>query len=344
VSRRALLLVPAAAVLALLLAACSGGGDGDEPALAPAAPADTTGEGGVVRQLERNVDIAVVTHGEAADPFWAVVKKGIEQAGREMGATVSYSAPDVYEPGRMRELIEAAVASRPDGLVVSIPDADEIAPALAAAERAGIPIVAINTGRDVFRRLGAAVFVGEPEYAAAFAAGRRMTAEGVRNAVCVNHQPGVASLDERCRGFADALAKAGGRARVVRMDVQEQATAVRRISAAVSSGDVDGMLTLGAGGAAPALEALRATRRLGEVAFGTFDLSPEVLSAVRAGEMEFAIDQQPFLQGYLPIVLLTQHALYGLLPAAGSVVPTGPSFVTSLDVGRLERPTEAGIR
>jgi simple sugar transport system substrate-binding protein len=166
----------------------------------------------------------------------------------------------------------------------------------------------------------------------------------VRNAICVNHEPGVGSLDERCRGFAEALAKAGADARVVTVDLQEREAAVRRISAAVSSGAVDGVLTLGPGGAVPALEALRATRRLGELAFGTFDLSPEVLRAVKAGQMEFAIDQQPFLQGYLPIVLLTQYELYGVLPAQAAVVPTGPSFVTARDVARVVRLSEAGIR
>ncbi len=340
--RRTLLLLTLTAAATALLAACSGGSS--EPDAAPAEPVEIVAEAGTVRQVERNVDIAVVTHGEASDPFWAVVKRGIDQAAREMGATVTYSAPDVYEPVRMRELIEVAVASRPDGLVVTIPDADALAPALAQATDAGIPIVAINTGEDVYRRLGALLYVGEPEYDAAFAAGVRMASAGVRNAICVNHEPGVASLRERCRGFAAALARSGGSARVVTIELQERTAAVRRISAAVSASDVDGVLTLGPGGAAPALEALRATRRLGEIAFGTFDLAPEVLRAVKAGEMEFAIDQQPFLQGYLPIVLLTQYELYGVLPARNSVVPTGPSFVTARDVDRVLRLSESGIR
>ena len=341
--RRAFLLFTlTAAAMALLPAACSG--DSSEPDAEPPERVETVAEAGTVRQLERNVDIAVVTHGEASAPFWAVVRKGIDQAAREMGATVTYSAPDVYEPGRMRELIEVAVANRPDGLVVTIPDADALAPALMQAADAGIPIVAINTGQEAYRRLGALLYVGEPEYDAAFAAGRRMASAGVRSAICVNHEPGVTSLRERCRGFAAGLAKSGGSARVVTIELQERVAAVRRISAAVSASDVDGLLTLGPGGAAPALEALRATRRLGKIAFGTFDLAPEVLRAVKAGQMEFAIDQQPFLQGYLPIVLLTQYELYGVLPARDSVVPTGPSFVTARDVARVLRLSEAGIR
>ena len=342
--RRTASLVVLASAAAVLLAACSGGDGGEEEQAAPTEQVETVAERAAVRQVERNVDIAVVTHGEASDSFWAIVKKGIDQAAREMGATVSYNAPDVYEPRRMRELIEAAVASRPDGLVVTIPNADALAPALAQATEAGIPIIAINTGQDVYRRLGALLFVGEPEYDAAFAAGRRMAEAGVRNAVCVNHEPGVASLRERCQGFAEALAQSGGDVRVVTVELQDQRDAVTRISDAVSVPEVDGLLTLGPGGAAPALEALRRARRLGDVAFGTFDLGPEVLRAVREGQIEFAIDQQPFLQGYLPIVLLTQYELYGVLPAQGSVVPTGPSFVTKRDVGRVMQLTEAGIR
>jgi simple sugar transport system substrate-binding protein len=330
-----------AAAVAALLPACSG--DSSEPDAAPAEPVGTV-EAPTARPTDGNVDIAVVTHGEASDPFWAVVKKGIDEAARQMGATVTYSSPDVYEPVRMRELIEVAVAGRPDGLVVTIPDADTLAPALAQAANAGIPIVAFNTGRNAYRRVGALLYVGEPEYDAAFAAGRRMASAGVRNAICVNHEPGVASLRERCRGFAAALAKSGGRTRVVTVDLQDRAAARSRISAAVSTSGADGVLTLGPGGAAPALEALRATRRLGNVAFGTFDLSPEVLRAVKRGQMAFAIDQQPFLQGYLPIVLLTQYERYRVLPARGAVVPTGPSFVTAREVARVAELSEAGIR
>jgi simple sugar transport system substrate-binding protein len=332
----------ASAVVALLVAACSN--DDDSTAPAPTATAESEAARGPVRPVERNVEIAVVTHGQAGDPFWAIVKNGVDQAAREMGVTVSYHAPDVYEPGRMRESIDIAVANRPDGLVVSIPDADVLAPALERAVAAGIPIVAINSGESVYRRLGALLYVGEPEYAPAFAAGRRMAAAGARNAICVHHQAGTAALDERCRGFAAGLAKTGGRARIVTVKLQEQEDAERRISDAVSSGAVDGVLTLGPAGAAPALAALRATERLGKIVFATFDLGPEVLRAVRAGHIAFAIDQQPFLQGYLPIVLLTQYELYGVLPAIGSIIPTGPNFVTRRDAERVIRLSEAGIR
>jgi simple sugar transport system substrate-binding protein len=292
----------------------------------------------------RNVRIVVVTHGEASDPFWAIVKEGVDQAARDLGVSVSYRSPDAFSPTRMATLIGDAVATRPDGLVVSIPDTAMVGAAVAHAAAAGIPIVAINSGEDVYRRLGALLFVGQPEYAAGFGAGRRMAALGVREAVCVNHQRGVASLGARCRGFSAALARAGGRAHVVTVDVQDQPEAERRIGAAASAAGVDGVLALGPAGATPSLLALRQNHLLGRVKFATFDLAPDILVGIRKREVQFAVDQQPFLQGYLPVVLLTQRRLYGLAPASGTVIPTGPSFVTRSNVARVQELTEAGIR
>ena len=149
---------------------------------------------------QKAVQLAVVTHGEAPDSFWVVVKNGIEEASRETGTVVSLPRPGLVRPARMRDLLDAVVASKPDGLIVSIPDARVLGPSIRRAVKSGIPVVAINAGEDSYRRLGALLFVGQPEFQAGFAAGRRLAAAGVRDAICVNHQPGVASLDARCRG------------------------------------------------------------------------------------------------------------------------------------------------
>jgi simple sugar transport system substrate-binding protein len=313
-------------------------------AVVAVAGALAAGLGISARAQDPQVEIAVVSHGQASDPFWTVVRNGINQAARETGTRVTYRAPDVYDARRMRDLIDAVVTSRPDGLVVSIPDAQVLAPALRRATKARIPVLAINAGEDTYRRLGGLVFVGQAEYDAGFAAGRRMADAGVRDAICVQHQPGVAVLDQRCRRFAAGLARRRGRMRVLPVRLQNQREATRRIADALASRSVDGILTLGPGGASPALAALRATRRLGKVVFGTFDLAPDILRAVKAGQILFAIDQQPFLQGYLPVVLLTQYERYGLLPAAGSHVKTGPHFVTKREAARVLRLTRRGIR
>jgi simple sugar transport system substrate-binding protein len=148
----------------------------------------------------------------------------------------------------------------------------------------------------------------------------------------------------RCRAFEAALRRAGGEARQLGIDVQEPARAQRLIAAAVAAGDVDGVLTLGPGGAAPALAALSAAGLDERVRLATFDLSPEVLEAVRARRMMFAVDQQPYLQGYLPIVLLAERTRHLLFPARGDLVPTGPDFVTAANADRVLELSRRGFR
>jgi simple sugar transport system substrate-binding protein len=331
-----------AITLALCAAGCSDGKKGASRTTASTVAA-TTAQPPVGRP-SRNVRIAVVTHGQAADPFWAIVKRGIDEAARDLGVTVSYQAPDVFDATRMARLIDLAVATRPDGLVVSIPDATGVGPSIRLAVQAGIPVVAINSGAAAFRQLGAVLFVGQPEYAAGLGAGRRMAAAGVRNAICVNHQPGTSSLGQRCRGFEAGIATAGGESRVLTIDPLSRGQAETRIAAAASAPGVDGVLTLGPSGATPALEAFADKKLFGRVKLATFDLAPDILRAARSRKLLFAIDQQPYLQGYLPILFLTQRKLYGLSPADGTVVPTGPDFVTPAEAAQVQQLTDAGIR
>jgi simple sugar transport system substrate-binding protein len=342
--------VAAAAAVALLAAGCGKTVETREPDLSakPASPTDLSRpkprpDAGAPSPSKR-VRIAVVTHGQASDPFWAIVRSGIERAAHEVGASVSYTAPDTTDMGRMRTLIRQAVASRPDGLVVSIPDAKALAPAIRAAVKSGIPVVSLNSGTDVSRRLGVLAHVGQPDEDAGFAAGERMAHEGVRRAICVEHERGNAGLAARCRGFGRALSRAGGSSAVVDVNLQDRHAAEQKIADAVIEQHVDGMITLGPGGTIPAIGGLKLDRLLGSVRLATFDLSPEVLDSLRAGQIDFAVDQQPFLQGYLPVMFLAQNARYGLLPAKGTLVPTGPSFVTRENVDAVSALTKQGIR
>jgi simple sugar transport system substrate-binding protein len=260
-----------------------------------------------------------------------------------MGVTVTYRSPDVYSVARMRQLVDEAVASRPDGLVVSIPT-PALAGAIRRAVRAGIPVVSINSGSDIFRRLGVLAHVGQEEGPAGAAAGKRLADDGVRHALCINHELGNVGPDTRCREFVRAIRAAGGTARVVAVDLRDVALAQQRIAAALRDRAVDGMLTLSSDGGETALRALAASGRANRIALGTFDLSPEVLRAVLAGRMRFAIDQQAYLQGYLPVVMLGQLARYGLFAARGEVVPTGPHFVTRATAAQAIRLSQRGIR
>lgn len=240
-----------------------------------------------------DIDIVVVSHGQASDPFWSVVQNGVAQAGKDMGVNVQYQAPPTFDMVAMSQLIDAAVATNPDGLVVSIPDADALSASITAAVEAGIPVISMNSGSDVAAELGILTHVGQTEYEAGFGGGKRMADAGVTNAICVNQEVGNAALDLRCQGFTDALAETGGTVETIAVDLADPTGSQQRISAAITADDtINGILTLGPTGAAPALAALTDGGQLGTIPLATFDLSPEVLDAIEAGDMLFAIDQQ----------------------------------------------------
>jgi simple sugar transport system substrate-binding protein len=341
------------AVAALLIAGCGGQSSSalpQQPGLPaikanPAnAPVGAAAGVNIFGQRRHRIRIFVITHGEASDPFWAVVQNAAEAAAAQLGVSVTYEAPDTYSIVRMRELIEAAAASRPAGLVVSLPNPDALAPAIHAAERAGIPVISINSGSDAFRRVGALLHVGEGEYEAGYAVGGRLRAAHVRRVLCVIHEIGNAALEQRCRGLAAALGPDRSRVGVLDVNLQHTAAAERVIAAALRGGRFDAVLTLGAVVAGPALEAIRRDQLSGRVTYATFGLTPQVLNAVRTGQIAFAIDQQEYLEGYLPIVLLTEYHLYGVLPDRGKLISTGPVFITRQNAARVLELINQGVR
>jgi simple sugar transport system substrate-binding protein len=152
---------------------------------------------------QKKPHIIVVTHGQVSDSFWLVVKNGVDQAAKDTGAQVDYRAPEKFDMVAMAQLIDAAVASKPDGLVVSIPDADALGKPIQAAVKAGIPVISMNSGSDVSKKLGCLMHVGQEEYDAGKGAGERMKAEGVKKGVCLNQEVGNVALDLRAKGFKD---------------------------------------------------------------------------------------------------------------------------------------------
>ena len=322
--RRLLLL----ALLALSVAGCGRVTEVREPdvfageGIKPAPQADERAPRG-----EGTVRIAVVTHGQASSTFWSTVRNGVDAAARQMDVSISYRAPDAFSVTRMRELIDEAVDGKPDGLVVSIPD-PAVGPAIRRAVRSGIPVVSINSGSDLWRQFGILAHVGQPEERAGRGAGERMAAAGVRNAICINQEVGNKALDVRCDAFGKALRRHGGRSKVLALNVENRNEAAPKLAAAIEQRKADGVLALNAGGAQAALDAKKLGGRATRVKVGSFDLQPEVLEAIKDGRILFAVDQQAYLQGYMPIVMLTQEARYGLFPSRGEVVSTGPNFVT----------------
>jgi simple sugar transport system substrate-binding protein len=288
--------------------------------------------------------IVVVSHGQATDPFWSVVKNGVDAAAKDYagyGISVEYRAPDTFDMIQMAQIIDAAVASQPAGLVVSIPDAAALGDSITRAVEAGIPVISMNSGSDVFKELGVAAHVGQTELEAGIGGGEKMKEAGVTNALCVNQEVGNVALDLRCEGFTQGLGEA---AKVEVLSVSMDPTSISNaVKAAISQNpDIDGILTLGPIAADPTLQALQDLGVVSDVKLATFDLSPNVLQAVADGDMLFAIDQQQYLQGYLPVALLALNKAYGLVPAG--VVMTGPGFVTQENAAQVIELSKQGIR
>lgn len=332
--------------LALVVAAC--GGDDDSDGATTTAGGDgattTAAAGGDGQVSQRDYRFVVVSHGQSSDPFWSVAANGVNAAAKDMGVEVQYQAPGTFDMVEMSQIIDAAVASQPDGLVVTIPDAAALGPSIEAAVAAGIPVISMNSGSDVFADLGVVVHVGQTEYEAGLIAGQRMATEGVTDALCVNQEVGNAALDLRCQGFDDGL---GGNVEVVPVDLADPTGAQQAIAGALQANDgINGILTLGPTGAQPALAALEEAGQLGTMKIATFDLGPEVLQAIVDGNMLFAIDQAQYLQGYLPIVLLTQYLETGALPlgSVDRVILTGPQIVTAVTAADVIAAAEAGLR
>ena len=287
----------------------------------------------------KELRFVVVSHGQASDPFWSVVKNGVDDAMKDMGVKVAYRAPDTFDMVAMSQMIDAAVASRPDGLVVSIPDADALGDAIRTAVAAGIPVISMNSGSDVRKKLGVMVHVGQTEYEAGLGGGEKMKAAGVTKAVCVNQEVGNVALDLRCQGFKDGL---GGKVTILATTIDPTEIRNAMIAYLTKNPDTEGILTLGPTAGEPTLAAIEEIGATGKIKFGTFDLSPVILKAIRDGKMLFAIDQQQYLQGYLPIVLLTQFNKYGVMP--GADVLTGPGFVTKANAAKVIDWSAKGYR
>lgn len=338
------------AILALVMVAC-GSDDADETTTTSEAPTTAATEAPTTSTTEdtsgvmqRSYRFVVVSHGQSSDPFWSVAANGVSAGAEDMGVEVQYQAPGTFDMAEMSSIIDAAVASQPDGLVVTIPDADALGDSIRAAVAAGIPVISMNSGSDDFADLGVLVHVGQTEYEAGLIAGQRMAEAGTNNAICINQEVGNTALDDRCRGFSDGL---GAPVEVIPVDLGDPTGTQATISGAITANaDINGILTLGPTAAVPALMALEEGGMLGSMNIATFDLGTDVLEAVRDGNMLFAIDQAQYLQGYLPIVLLTKYLETAALPlgSVNRVILTGPQVVTQDSAADVIAYSAEGLR
>jgi simple sugar transport system substrate-binding protein len=288
---------------------------------------------------KKDVTIAVITHGEG-DSFWAVVKKGAEQAGKDTGVTVKYSESQ-NKPEEQAQLIESAVTEGVDGIAVSAPDPDAIRDSVKTAVDAGIPVITINSGAEESASLGALTHVGQTETIAGEGAGAKLKEAGVTKLICVIHEQGNIGLNQRCDGAKKGF---GGDVENVQVaGVKDVSTTLTEIQSKLESDDsIDGVLTLNPDIAVAARDAIAGASS--EAKLATFDLSGDVIQAIDDGEILFAVDQQQYLQGYLPVVFLTLNKTNLNTVGGGRPVLTGPGFVEKSNAAKIKELAEAGTR
>jgi len=307
--------------------------------------AGSSSSGSVSLTQGGNIHIEVVTHGQASDPFWSVVKNGVDQAAKDQGVSVNYSAPDTFDMVKMSQLIDAAVAKKPNGLVVSLPDYDALKGSLQKARDAGIPIITINSWSDHYKDVGAITHVGQDENFAGQAAGKKLADAGAKKVICINQEVGNAGLDARCNGAKGSITTAGGSLEVVQVDLKDAAGAQNTIKAKLQSDpSIDTILALGPTGSAPALAAVKDLNETVKIKLATFDLSSDVLDAISNGDMMFAVDQQQYLQGYLGVTFMALNAKNLNEVGGGLPVATGPSFVEKSTAAKVKDLTSKGTR
>ena len=320
-------LVGLVAVVALVFAACNGD---EEP--------QAQGNGEAAAQ-EGGLSFAVVVHDEPAGTFWGVVKNGAEQAAEDLGASVTVQGSG--EPQEQADMVEAAIAQEVDGIAVSLANPDAMRDPLQSAAEQGIPVVTLNSGLNDWQDLGAITHVGQDEIIAGNGAGQRLNEAGVTKVLCAIHEVGNVALDERCSGVEETF-----EGEVVReqIDINDPVASQSTINSALESDpDIDGVMTLNPDMATTA--ALPAIQEVGrDISLATFDLGTEVLQGIMDGDVLFAIDQQQYMQGYLPIVFLALNVENLNTAGGGQPVLTGPGFVTEENAEQVLELTEQGTR
>ena len=326
------------AVTALVVAAC-GGGSNKSSSSSGSTAASGGGTQSVSQTQGSGLTIAMVTHSDEGS-FWSVVKKGAQQAAQDEGVKLIWS-PSNNDPQKEAQLIDAAVSQKVDGLAVSVPNASAIKDSLAKAKAAGIPIVTLNSGADDFKSLGAITHVGQTETIAGKAAGVRLKADGVKKVLCVVHEQNNIGLQQRCDGV-----KQGFGGPVTNLQVKgtaDIATTQTEIKSKLQADkSFDGVIALNPDIASAAKTAIKGASSNAKLA--TFDLSPNVLKDIQSGDVQFAVDQQQYLQGYLPVVFLKLYRENANTVGGGQPVLTGPGFVDKTNVATVQKLTEAGTR
>jgi simple sugar transport system substrate-binding protein len=277
-----------------------------------------------------------VSHSPDSDSWWNVIKNALKDAAKDFHVKVEFRNPPNGDLADMARIIEQATAQKPAGIISTIADYSVLEGPLKAAIAKGIPVITVNSGTaEESKKLGALMHIGQPEYDAGKGAGARAKAAGVTKFLCVNHYITNNASVERCQGYADGLGvKLGDQMVDSGMDPTDVYNRVKAYLTAHP--DTDGILTLGPNSADPVIKLLRDTKSESKYkSFISFDLDADISNAIKDGTMESAIDQQPYLQGYLPVAFLVKYVEFGVIPANN--VNTGPGFVTKANIGLVEK-------
>ncbi len=280
----------------------------------------------------------LVSHAPDTDTWWNTIKNAIRLGGKQMGVKVIYRNPTTGDLADMASIINQVAAEKPDAIITTIADFDILKGPISNAVKAGIPVMTINSGtQKQSEALGALMHVGQPEHFAGLKAGERAKKESnAKSFLCVNHFITNPVSIDRCRGFAEGLGvKFNPKRMMIDSGTDFEEIKGKVISFLQKNKNVDAILTLGPTSAHPTIAALKDRGMAGKIYFGTFDSSEEILNALDEGIIAFGIDQQPFLQSYLPVVLLANYVRYGVLP--GNHINSGPNFITKSNKAMLTK-------
>lgn len=324
-------LVAGALSVALAAAGCSSGGSGASSSSGSTGGSGGTSSAAAAGSSGSNRTFMLIRHGLPSDSFWQPVQKGFTDAGKLYGVKTSFQATG-NDPSKEAKAIDAAVAQKVDGIAVTLPDAGAEGPAIKRAVNAGIPVITINSGSNDFLQAGALAHVGQDEEIAGEGAGARFKQAGAKNLLCVIHQQGNLALEARCNGAKKTF---GGNVKVQYVPGTSDGPGTESSIKATLLKDqsIDSVLTLDPDISQFAKNAIASAGSQAKLA--TFDLSDAVLKDIKDGKIQFAINQQPYLQGYLPVGMLNLYLDDGLLPGGGKPVLTGPSFVDKSNVGKI---------
>jgi simple sugar transport system substrate-binding protein len=276
-----------------------------------------------------------ISHGPDSDSWFNVIKNAIKITNEQMGVQTEYRNPPTGDLADMARIVQQSSAAGVDGIIVTIADYDVLEGPIKDAIAKGIPVVTVNSGTvEQSEKLGALLHVGQPEYEAGLGAGKRAKEAGIKSFLCVNHFITNPVSVERCRGFADGIGVELGNQMIDSgMDPSEIQNKVKAYLTA--NPDTGAILSLGPNSAEPSIRAVKDMGLDGSIYFGTFDLSAEISAGIKDGTVNFAIDQQPFLQGSIPVQVLTNYVRYGVAPA--NSIFTGPGFVTKDNIEMVEK-------